>query len=110
MEDNTFSNEVRESMLGAFNGYCQCSESCVMKATEFHHILPNTKMNQKLYPLFLQSPFNCCPINRDCHSSKPKVKIRENLVIVYEEYLNKLKNSKPDADFLVGLDIQRGEI
>ncbi len=87
----TFSAQTRESMHEAYNGFCHCSFVCSKEVTEFHHMLANTKVNNKLYPLFLQSPFNCLPINNDCHLSKPKIKIGENLAKVYEEYLRELK-------------------
>lgn len=83
----TFSDDIREMMYKASNGYCQCSKECVKPITEYHHMLANTQVNQKLFPLFLHSPFNCLPINNDCHMTKPKIKIKEGLAVVYEEYL-----------------------
>ena len=81
-----FTEETKRAMYAASSGYCQCSKECVEPISEFHHVFPNTKVNNKKYPLFLQSPFNCCPIFRDHHvSNRPT--ISENLVIVYEEYL-----------------------
>ena len=88
----TFSDKVRSMMLVASNGYCQYPH-CVRKATEFHHKFPNTKINQSLYPIFLQSPFNCMPICSDCHQWKPKIKISENEVIAFEAYLQELEIS-----------------
>lgn len=90
----TFSKEIRESMFKSSNGYCQCSRLCAKRVTEFHHKFPNTEVNNNLYPLFMQSPFNCLPINTDCHMTKPKIKIEENLVIAYEEYLCQLVKEK----------------
>lgn len=86
----TFSPRTREMMLRVSNGKCQCSFECVKQVTEFHHKLPNTKVNQKLFPLFLQSPFNCLPINNDCHMSKPKIKVSESEATVFEEFLKDL--------------------
>ena len=83
----TFSKEVREAMYRSSGGRCQMP-LCTKQVTEFHHLLSNTKVNQKLYPMFLQSPFNCLPICNDCHMTKPKQRISENLVIVFEQYLN----------------------
>lgn len=83
----TFSKEVRELASRASHGFCRCSDDCLKRATEFHHMLPNTKVNNNLYPLFLHSIFNCCPINHDCHMVKPKRKIREADAVSYEEYL-----------------------
>jgi len=86
----TFSKDTRMGMFHATNGYCQCSITCAEKITQYHHMLPNTKVFNKLYPLFLHSPFNCCPINHDCHANKPKRKISESLAAVYERYLERI--------------------
>lgn len=86
----TFSPEVRRLSALASNGYCQCSADCVEKATEFHHRVPNTKVNQQLYPIFLQSIFNCCHIAHGCHMTKPLPKMREADAAVYEIYLRQI--------------------
>lgn len=88
----TFSDKTRVMMLVSANGYCQY-QGCYNRATEFHHKMPNTLVNQKLYPLFLQSPFNCLPICSDCHMTKPKIKINESLAAAYEEFLNDLSEN-----------------
>ena len=93
----TFSPEVREMMYKAANGFCQCDRHCVKKVTEFDHILPNTKSNRKKYPLFLQSPFNCRPINQDCHMQKGSADISFEKAAVYEHYLQSLKGGSHDA-------------
>lgn len=89
----TFSGEVRQDMLLASNGYCQCSEKCLLTVMEFDHIVPNTKANNKLFPLFLHSPFNCRPINRGCHMQKGKSSITLGQAKVYEEYLKKSEHN-----------------
>ncbi len=86
----TFSNDVRRMALSLSNGFCQCSEGCIKRVTEFHHRLSNTKVNQKLYPIFLHSLFNCCPINRDCHMTKPLPRISVHEAAIYEEFLREL--------------------
>ena len=87
----TFSDNTRCMMLTANNGYC-AYPGCFNKATEFHHKFPNTTVNQRLYPLFLQSPFNCMPICNDCHMVKPKIKIREQEAIAFEVFLQEISN------------------
>lgn len=82
----TFSEHVRSLAIFMTNGFCGV-EGCHKKATEFHHKLANTKVNNRLFPLFIHSLFNCLPICNDCHMSKPKVKIYEKDAIAYEEYL-----------------------
>lgn len=90
----TFSPKVRQMIFNASAGLCQCSKECIKHITEYHHMLPNTKVNQKLYPLFLQSPMNCLGINNDCHMTKPKVKVPEAFARTCEEWLNDLLEAK----------------
>ena len=87
----TFSREVREAIYDAQNGVCFC-DKCYNTIQEFHHIVPNTVVNHKLFPLFLQSPFNCVGICQGCHSSHKRYETRVTLKIaeVYESYLRKL--------------------
>lgn len=86
----TFSNETRKLALISSNGYCQCSKECTARVTEFHHKCPNTKLNKKLYPIFLQSIFNCCPINHDCHMTKPLPNITNQEADTMEQFLRNL--------------------
>ena len=89
----TFSAKTRAMVFTASHGYCEY-DGCHNKATEFHHMLPNTKVNQKLYPNFLQSPMNCMAICNDCHMTKPKIKIYENKALAYEVFLNDINKNK----------------
>lgn len=91
----TFSKEVREAIVKAQNGYCFCSKECVLKITDIHHKLPNTVLNNKKYPLFIQSPMNAIGLNQYCHHEKPHLlRITDLEAQVYEEYLRNLKGSK----------------
>ncbi len=87
-----FPPEVKEQMYNVYSGYC-AHKDCGNLATEFHHILSNTKVNRNMYPLFLPSPFNCFPICHGCHMTKPLPRILERLVIVYELWLTSLLTS-----------------
>jgi hypothetical protein len=85
-----FKEDLRAKITKSTGGFCQI-EKCVNEATELHHITPNTKVNQKKFPLYLQSPFNCFPICNDCHMTKPLPnKPTEAMVILFEEYLTLL--------------------
>lgn len=90
--NKTFNENTRRLALRSTSGYCSY-DGCNNRATEFHHKMPNTKTNQKIYPLFLQSIFNCFPICNDCHMSKPKIKISYALANSYEEWLNDYINN-----------------
>ena len=84
----SFPARVRELAYRLGHGYCNCRKDCVKKATQVHHKLPDTKPNRKRFPLFLNSIFNACPINHDCHLTKPLPTVTEEEAEVYEEYLN----------------------
>lgn len=88
---NTFSQEVRDGIYKAQRGLCK---ACCKPIDDFHHRLPNTKCNQLLFPLFLQSPFNCVGLSRDCHDSEVRFeyRIREEEAEVYEGYLQELRD------------------
>ena len=87
----TFSEEVREARLESCGYRCETWD-CFNMAEEAHHIVPNTKVNQKLYPNYLHSPFNLMFLCYGCHHQRalPKkpteMKLRE-----FEKYLTKLK-------------------
>jgi hypothetical protein len=88
----TFSQETREQVSEAFNGFCSV-EDCFADAVDHHHKLSNTKYYQEKFPLFLQSPFNCAPVCRfhhDNNSQHPELKINEKQAEVYEEFLETL--------------------
>jgi hypothetical protein len=92
----TFSQEIREQLYKGCRGYCQIP-GCTMNGTEFHHRIPNTKGNQKKFPLFLQSPFNAfliCKAHHENYSTFPWLKITEKQAEVYESYLKGLKNAQ----------------
>jgi len=84
-----FPNWVRNHVLDAQNSFCKC---CLTPIAEFHHRMPNTVTNQRLYPLFLQSPFNCVGLCRGCHGSSKiyQFKITHKEAAVYELYLQML--------------------
>ena len=79
---------LRLDLFNAYNGFCQCSQECVEKATDLHHIKPNTKVNKKKFPLYLNSPFNLKPWNNGCHLNKPLPKEPSDKVCqVFEDWL-----------------------
>ena len=78
--------------LKASHGYCT-APGCVSKGIEFHHRVPNTVPNNKLYPLFLHSIFNCAFICRACHSNHNHVfNISSSFARAYEIYLKGVSN------------------
>jgi len=86
----TFDKQLREDMFEAV-GY-RCSISPTLQADQCHHIKPNTKINNKRWPLYLQSPMNLMPINHDIHMSEPLPTPPSDRVLdIYEKWLQELK-------------------
>ena len=83
--------ETREAVFRIVHGYCMCSKECQERATDAHHMLPNTNTNRKLYPLFIDSIFNLLPMSNDCHLTKPLKTIRPHEASIYEAWLQKFK-------------------
>jgi hypothetical protein len=83
-------SETRDLAFQLSHGYCRCSPECVEKADQAHHLLPKSKVNQRLYPLFVHSIFNICPIFNGCHMTKPLPTIKPHEAEIYERYLQKL--------------------
>jgi sulfatase maturation enzyme AslB (radical SAM superfamily) len=84
-----FSKEVKTAVRDGQHGYCAY---CTNKIDDFHHMVANTKTNQKLFPLFLQSIFNCKGLCRYCHEvNKSHYHISLDMAREYEEYLRGLK-------------------
>jgi len=89
----TFSNEVREAVFNAYNGYCS-AKGCLNKAIEFHHRIKNSKANREKFKYFLQSPMNCAPTCRHHHIHKTVFEMPESVAVVIEEWLRKLKEKE----------------
>jgi 5-methylcytosine-specific restriction endonuclease McrA len=85
-----FSKEVREAVVRSQHGYC---DLCANKERlEVHHRVPNTKTNNKLFPLFLHSIFNAIALCYGCHTyKKHEYNISLDKAREYEEYLRGLK-------------------
>lgn len=84
----TFTKDVRELVERGQKGYCA---KCTMEINDFHHRVPNTKSNRKLLPHFLQSPFNCVGLCRDCHTNfVHEFYLDLELAMAYEQYLKEM--------------------
>lgn len=86
--------ETYEAVLLAYN-YC-CNECGSNTDLQLHHKLAGHKNRVKLYPLFIDSPFNLVPlcggISNNCHQLyKNEYRISENEARLYEDYLQELK-------------------
>jgi len=87
-------SEMRKLILNSNGGFCKCSSNCIEKATDIHHLLPNTATNRNTFPIFTESPFNKIPLNNKCHLTKPLPKKPSYLLCnIYEKYLTELKGS-----------------
>ena len=92
MENQTdnFSEEVKNDVLECQNWVCKL---CYNRIDDFHHKLPNTSTNRKLYPLYTQSIFNCVGLCRSCHDSDAiyNLKVSAKEAATYERYLRGIK-------------------
>jgi len=80
-------SEVREMIMNGQHGYCM-QHDCLEKATELHHRIPNTAVTRKLYPKFLNSPFNLVGLDKECHvNKKHEFEISNDLAMAYEAWL-----------------------
>ena len=86
-----FSEEVRSEVAKAQNYICKV---CTCRIDDFHHKLPNTSSNRKLFPLFLSSIFNCVGLCRGCHDSEAiqAFSITMSEAAAYESYLMDLRD------------------
>ena len=86
-----FSIKVQEAVYESQNGMCK-TEGCYEEISDFHNKLHQSKVNIKLFPLFIHSPFNC--VGLCCHhhtndSQLFRITIKE--AEVYENWLRELK-------------------
>lgn len=82
-----FPVNIQRQVFEAQNGMCAVL-NCYNTIQDFHHRLPQNKTNRKLYPLFIDSPFNCVGLCRDCHTNRSHLfRINDKLAQVYEDYL-----------------------
>ena len=93
MSKPNFSFEVREAVDYAQAGWCK---HCDKGIDDFHHRIHNTKANRKLFPLLIQSVFNCVGLCRECHTSESwRYSISLNEAVMYEQALTLLKQEDP---------------
>lgn len=76
--------ELREMVFALTNGFC---EKCTESGTEVHHKLSRSKLNLRLYPLFIDSIFNLQILCYQHHHNEPLDKIRPEQAVVYENWL-----------------------
>jgi hypothetical protein len=84
-----FSAQTRELARRMYGATC-CVHGCMEPATELHHALPNTVVNNKKYPLFTQSLLNCRPVCRTCHEAytkHPELRVTEHQARIWEIWL-----------------------
>ncbi len=80
-----FSNDVKQQIYEAQNGYCK---GCLNKIHSIHHKLRDTKYNRDKYPLFLNSPMNGVGLCYECHKNKSHMyRVSDKEAQIYEEWL-----------------------
>jgi hypothetical protein len=90
-KDERFSDQTKRDESEAHNGYCRV-KGCLERIHSFHHRVPNTITNRRLYPLFTQSPLNCAGLCFEHHEGHATagVDITEKEAAVYENFLQGL--------------------
>jgi len=87
-----FPDEVKRDIFECQNGICRVL-NCYEPIVDFHHKLSQSKVNKRLYPLFINSPFNCVGLCRDCHTNRSHLfRVTEKEAEIYERFLNQNKN------------------
>lgn len=90
----TFSNETKEQIIEAQNGFCAYPR-CLEKIHSIHHMLIKTKPNRNSFPLFIHSPMNGKGLCFNHHKNNShEFVITINEAMVYEQYLTNLSEVK----------------
>ena len=89
-----FSGKVRCAVFDAQEGMCAV-DGCYERIRDFHHCKPNTKTNNKLYPLFIPSIFNCKGLCTKHHTNYAQWNITDALCHAYEEWLKRFMTDMP---------------
>ncbi len=53
--------------------FCECEENCHERATQHHHIFPDTKVNRRLYGKRLDHDLNIKLANHNHHANMPNM-------------------------------------
>ena len=96
---HTFSSETRRLIEQGQHGVCHL---CLNPIRDFHHKIPNTKTNRKLFPKFIQSIFNAVGLCRGCHVNRikdPAVRLSLDMARAYEEWLQDGHIFEPKEEF-----------
>lgn len=82
-----FPKELKIQIAQVWNGYC-AYPLCLNHSHSIHHMLPNTKYNQKKFPLLVQSPMNGIPLCEHHHRENAhEYKITPQQAQLYEKWL-----------------------
>ena len=90
----TFPDSVKIAVGEAQHGMCAI-EGCYEPIHSFHHCKHNTIPNNKLYPLFLHSIFNCKGSCLKHHEHYAIWNISDDLAEAFENWLRKFLTEMP---------------
>lgn len=87
----TFPDHVKNNIHNAQDGFCKV-RGCYKDIHSIHHLLPQTKVNIKKYPLLIHSPFNGVGLCEFHHRESAHLyRIDETHAKIYEDYLRSLQ-------------------
>ena len=89
-----FPEHVIRAVYNAQGGLCAV-EGCNHKIVDYHHRKPNSRTNNKLYPLFIPSIFNCKGLCTKHHTNYAQWNITDALCRAYEEGLERFMTDMP---------------
>ena len=101
-----FPENIKLAIILAQSGLCAV-EGCKNVFVDFHHCEPNSKTNNKLYPLFIPSIFNCKGLCTKHHTNYAQWNITDALCRAYEEWLRGFMTDMPFSGITYG-KIERG--
>jgi len=101
-----FPEHVKLAVMDAQHGKC-AERDCYGKIVDFHHCKPNSKINNKLYPLFIPSIFNCKGCCRWHREHYAQWNITDALCGTYEEWLERFMTDMPFSGIIYE-KIERG--
>jgi hypothetical protein len=63
--------DLKKVKLKCNNPLCEKRKECTERATDWHHMFPQTQQHRRQYGSLLDEAFNLLPLSNRCHLQKP---------------------------------------